>query len=62
MVRAGGDFQHAAHRGYSVLGPVGAHEFEDPRGIFRLSRENQAAAFARIAFSSRSVESLGADG
>src|SRR3990172_3622811 len=55
VVPARGDLEHAAHRGNAVLGLVGAHEFVDPGGIFPVSRANQAAAFARIAPSSRSV-------
>ncbi len=55
VVPAGGDLQHAAHRGDRVPGLVRSHEPEDFGGIASVSRANQAAAFARIARSSRSV-------
>ena len=52
VVAAGGDLQHSAHRGDRVAGLANSHEPEDFLGTVPVSRDNQAAAFARI---SRSV-------
>jgi hypothetical protein len=52
VIPAGGDFQHAAHRGDGMFGPIRAHEFEDRPGTELVSRANQAAAFFRISRSS----------
>jgi hypothetical protein len=54
MIAAGGDTQHAAHRGDWIVGLVIAHEPEPFGGIAFVSRANQAAAFERISRSSRS--------
>jgi hypothetical protein len=48
MIAAGGDTQHAAHRGDWIVGLVIAHEPEPFGGIAFVSRANQAAAFERI--------------
>jgi hypothetical protein len=55
VVAAGGDTQHAAHRGDAMLGLVSPHELESFGGIEPVSRANQAAAFFSISHSSRSV-------
>jgi hypothetical protein len=44
VVPAGGDFQHAAHRGDRMKGLMGGHELESFDGIDVVSRANQAAA------------------
>src|SRR5919108_6630153 len=54
VVPAGGDTQDAAHGGDWMDGLVCRHELESLDGIVLVSRANQAAAFDRIARSSRS--------
>src|SRR5262245_1519173 len=54
VVPAGGDTQDAAHGGDRMDGLVCRHELESVAGIVLVSRANHAAAFDRIARSSRS--------
>jgi hypothetical protein len=54
IVPAGGDTQDAAHGGDRMDGLMCRHELESLDGIVLVSRANQAAAFDRIARSSRS--------
>src|SRR5262249_45612841 len=52
---AGGDAQHAAHRGDRVHGPGRPQELEPFGGIEPGSRANQAAALFRVSRSSRRI-------
>src|SRR5208337_670918 len=52
---AGGDSQYPAHRGHPVHGLIRPHEPERRDGVALISCANQAAAFFRISFSSRST-------
>src|ERR1700741_2696795 len=45
VIAAAGDFQDTAHCSDRLLGPVRAHELEEPLGTLLVSRANQAAAF-----------------
>jgi len=47
VVPAGGDPQHAAHRGYPMLGLVYLHELEDSDPLESVSRANQPRLFSR---------------
>jgi hypothetical protein len=58
VVPAGEDTQDAAHGGDRMDGLVCRHELESLDGIVLVSRANQAAAFDRIARSSRSCRNL----
>ena len=55
VVAAGGDTQQTTHAPHRIVGLVSLHEPKRRRGVDPVSSANQAAAFARISFSSRRI-------